>query len=452
MKVTGLAANGRSRRRIASTLGRAVRRTAALLAAAAAPAALGAQDTAATSADSLRARLEQLEEAVALLRQQLAAQAAAEVRTRSRARLELGGRLAGTGFYATRRLNNLDVPQLVLPAPPADAGPAEGTLGATFRQSLLGAAVSGVRVGGAEVSADVDLDFAGGSQAGSGGRGTFPVPRLRTARAFLRGGLGELMAGHEVPLVLGLNPVSIASTTTPLFSNAGNLWLWLTQARVTRELLGGPCVEGGECGVRLALQAAVLAPNAGETLPNDPDAVDAAERARRPFLQARARLAWGEEGEVGVGVHRGWLRQGTALRQGGAVGADLRVPLGAFELRGEAYRGRLLRGLGGGGVGQNFGTATLPLAPAPVLRDQGGWAQLNVRVGEPWLGGAGCGVDDPENDDRAVRRRNLSCAAHLTWRPGGGWLVGAEAKRLGTEYATGTRWASHGAVVMGVEF
>lgn len=436
-----------------------VRLTATLLAAlpAALPATLPAQGTADTlPADSLRARLERAEDAIRLLRQQMEAQAASEVSTRSRARLELRGRVAAAAFYATRRLNNLDVPQLVLPAPATGAGPGEGTVGATLRQSLLGLGVAGLSAGGMDVSADVELDFAGGAQAGSGGRGTFPTPRLRIARAILRGDRGELMVGHDAPLVLGENPASVASVSTPLFANAGNLWLWLTQARWTRELFGRPCAERVECmGARFAVQGAVLAPNAGEALAGDGDAVDAAERARRPFLQARARLRWGEAGagEIGVGVHQGWVRRASSdLESSDAVAADWRIPLGVLELRGEAYRGRLLRGLGGGGVGQNFGASPSPGEPGVVLRDQGGWAQLVARVGEPWRAAGGCGVDDPENDDGAVRRRNLACAASLTWRPGGGWLVGAEAKRIGTEYAAGTRWASHGAVVLGVEF
>lgn len=455
MKETGSAAHGRPRRTTASRRTALARPPAVMLLTLAIASALvvagrplHAQDTTSQGAmDSLRARVERLEEALSLLRQQQAAQAASEVRSRSRTRLEFSGRVAATGFYATRRVNNLDVPQLVLPAPATNAGPGEGTMGATLRQSLLGLAVSGATVFGQDVSADIDMDFAGGAQSGAGGRGTFPTPRLRTARAFLRGEHSEIEVGHDVPLVLGLNPVSVASVSTPLFANAGNPWLWLTQLRVTRELAG----HAG--GPRIALQGATLAPNAGEAAPTDPDAVDLAERARRPFLQARARFAWGETGEIGVGVHQGWLRRPTGeLVSSRAVGADARIPLGILELRGEGYVGQALRGLGGGGIGQNFGAAPTGATLAPVLRDRGGWAQLNAHAGDPWLGGAGCGIDDPDNADGPARRRNMVCAAHLSWRPGGGWVLGAEAKRLGTEYAAGTRWGSHGAVVLGVEF
>src|SRR5215208_3075387 len=84
--------------------------------------------------DSLRARLERAEEAIELLRQQMAAQASSEVRTRSRARLELSGRLLVNAFANNRqRVNNVDVPQFT--APDVDQALKRGSMGLVARQT-----------------------------------------------------------------------------------------------------------------------------------------------------------------------------------------------------------------------------------------------------------------------------------------------------------------------------
>lgn len=447
-------ANSRDRRATASrtwrtTLGRRVAAPAAALALLAARAA--AQDTTrALPPDSLLARLERAEEAIGLLRQQLATQAQSGVQTRTRVRLEFDGLVLLTGFWNRGRVNNTDVPTFVAPRMATlsdeENERLERSAGAVVRQTMLGLAVSGARAGGADVSGDVELDFAGGPNSGPA-HGTFPQPRLRIGRIFARWAAAELMIGQEVPLIAGENPVSVSAISTPEFANAGNLWLWLPQVRATKEF---------GTGVRLGLQGAVLAPNAGESF--DGDAVDAAERSRRPYLQTRVRLRWGEEGddggEIGVGAHQGWLVHPNSddRLSSEAVAADARVPLvGGLEVRGEWYRGRLLRGLGGGGIGQNLGLAGTTPRQVPIT-DQGGWVQLNLRSAAGHVVGAGCGIDDPENDDGPARRRNQVCEGHVIWRPGGGWLLGAEFKRLRTDYQGANRYASHANLALGLEF
>ena len=397
--------------------------------------------------DSILARLERAEEQIALLRQQLAAQSTSQVQARSHASVEISGRVLANGFANSARVNNLDVPQFVLPALGAAApSTSPKTLGAVLRQTTLAIDVRGLKALDGDVSAHASADFFGGTQAGTGGRRLFPEPRLRIARAAIRWGGTELMAGQDVPLITPVEPVSLASTGTPNFALAGNLWFWLPQVRATLET---PPASGG---LRFAVQGAVLAPwSGGDVLPNDPDAVDVAERSQRPFLEGRVRARWGDDdqpGEIGVGGHIGWLSTGTnALAQGTAVAVTVRVPLTSlFELRGEAYQGRLLRGLGGGGVGQNFGSTAAP------INDRGAWAQLNLTPSTTVLLGGGCGVDNPTDADGPLRRRNSACEGHLNLRPGGSIVLGVEARRLSTLYASGAVKSTHLNVAAGVEF
>ncbi len=408
----------------------------------AAPAA-GAQkpDSVKAAHDSLAARVERAEETIELLKQQLAAQSESGVTSRSGLKLEWSGRMLANAFGNSRRTNNADVPLFV--RPDTASGLPQGGGGIAIRQSTVGLAVTGTRVLGAEFRGDLDVDFFGGQQASGGGR-TFPLLRLRTARAILTWAHGELLVGQEQPLTSGVNPVSLASVGTPGFAAAGNLWLWLPQARAT--------VEAGT-RLKFAVQGAVLAPMTGDPAGAFDTDFDAAERARRPFLQGRMRLRWGEgdrQGEIGVGIHQGWFAAtGDSLLQSRGYMADALLPLGPrVDLRGEAWDGRGLRPLGGGQIGQLFGRQGV------VVRGRGAWGQLNWRIVPRVAVGSGYGIDDPNDADlgAGARLKNITTAAHLIVRPGGPLVINAEWRRTTTTYAARAYQNDHLNVGMGFEF
>lgn len=167
----------------------------------------------------------------------------------------------------------------------------------------------------------------------------------------------------------------------------------------------------------------------------------------RPYLQARVFGAWGEveRGEIGCGVHQGWLVPATERESALALACDLVAPLASWlEIRGEWFRGEALRGLGGGGIGQNF------LPSGETLRTSGGWAQVNLRVAGRLGMGVGCGVDHPVPG--AVRHRNDVCAAHAMLRQEGPFFVGAEYRWMHTEYSTGRYVNDYVTLGTGFEF
>jgi hypothetical protein len=373
-----------------------------------------------THADSLAERLRRAEAAIAMLQTQVAEQAEAAVQTRSRMRLELTGRILMNAFGNSRRVNNVDNPQFVLSDPAA--GPPMRGAGIAIRQSRLGLIVSGARALGGEFTGDVDVDFYGGQVPSGGGR-TFPLLRLRTARGIVRWSRAQLMVGQESPLISDVDPVTVAAIGSPGFAAAGNLWLWLPQVRVGYEHPGA---------LRFGAQGAVLAPTSGDPAAAFDTDNDLAERSMRPYLQARAFSAWGDErrGEIGCGVHQGWLVPAAERESAFAVACDLVAPLASgLELRGEWFRGQALRGLGGGGIGQNFSPANEP------LRTAGGWAQLNWNPSAALGLGAGCGGDHP--DAAAARRRNDVCMGYAMLRPAGPFFVGLEYRWMRTEFVTG---------------
>src|SRR4051812_20122400 len=141
--------------------------------------------TAANAQDSTRAKIDSLMEALKAAQARLDAleQKVGEavengVHTRSGTRMELTGRVVLQSFGNSGRVNNVDNPQFAR----ADiTGPERGG-GMSMRQTLLAFRVSNPEVAGAQFAGDLSTDFYGGQLPSSGGR-TFPLIRLRTAKA-----------------------------------------------------------------------------------------------------------------------------------------------------------------------------------------------------------------------------------------------------------------------------
>lgn len=397
--------------------------------------------TASASVDSLAARLERAEAALALLRQQLAVEATSTVRTRSRLQADLTARLLMNGFRSSGSLNSVDVPTYVDRRTTARR---ERAVGMTLRQTRVGLSLSVDSVVGATLAADAELDFfAGGSAAAAEGY-QFPEPRLRTATIALLWARTEIVAGSETPLISDLSPITLAAVGEPGFTGAGNLWNWMPQIRVSREIVGW---NVGEARMDMALQGAVLDPQTSLRADSSTSDVNAGARSGRPYLQGRMRFRWMDaahvagavdepRAELGIGVHRGWWRTGDSLTTSRATAVDLRVSLPrGLEVRGEAFQGRALAGLGGAAVEQTLGQPTAVSATGVVLGDRGGWVQLNWKATPATMAGVGCGTDRVTLADRPERERNDVCAVHGLWRPIQPLVFGAEYRTLRTWYA-----------------
>lgn len=420
------------------------------------------RDTSTAVSDSLAARLARAEAAIELLRRQLAIEASSVVKTRSRVQLELSGRVMTNSYYDNARFNSSEVPLFVRETSAPPVGTRTGTagsrvFGASIRQTMLGASLGVDSVLGGSFVGDIDIDF---FAAPSPGVDAFPTPRprLRTVRAQLTWAKTEVMVGADGPLIADVDPASVATVGLPGFTAAGNLWNWLPQARVSRELF---VTTMGATTLRWGAQVAVLAPTSGDVHPSELDGVDAGDRAVRPSLEGRARVRWGandapddQRGEVGIGVHVGWLRiSGDTLTTSSATALSMRVGLThGLSVRGEVYRGRAVRGLGGGAVGQNFGIAAVGQTLGAPLRNTAGWAQLLAQLRPTLATGLGCGVDAVNTADRPERQRNASCAANIAWHPTQPVILGFEIRTLATQYASGTRRGSQINLAAGFEW
>jgi hypothetical protein len=404
--------------------------------------ALPTQDAQRAALDSLAARLARTEERLRELERRLAPATDLARADTHRLAFAVRGRMIVNVFANSRRVNSTGTPAFVRPDDPGDPNPRG--IGMHMRQSTIGFSVTAKNVWGGEFGGHTDLDFHGGQLPSSGGR-FFPLLRIRTAHGVLRWTNAELLFGQYAPLVAGINPISLASVGIPGFASSGNLWMWRPQLRVSAD-------RGVR--VRFGVQGAILAPGTGAAAGTYevPD-FDVAERARRPFLQGRARARWGSgetAGEVGLGGHIGWyLTAIDTLAAGKLVALDAIVPLTPWlEVRGEAYDGRGARSLGGGGVSQLFGI------DAALVRSRGGWVQVNAKPTERLVVGAGAGVDDPHDTDlpASARLKNSARALHLEWRPAGPLVFGAEYRRTLTTYFPRAFANDHLNLAFGFEF
>jgi hypothetical protein len=392
---------------------------------------------------ALAARLERAERQIELLRQQLAALAASRVEPRSGNRVELSGRVLVNAFFNNAKVNNSDVPAVVLPPDPPNF-PASAA-GATVRQSQVALTAVVPDLAGGSFAGELDVDFFGGQQPSPGGR-TFPLVRIRRVRAEITWPHAWVMFGQEAPPIAEINPSSLSQIGTPSFANSGNLWLWIPQVRLGAETGGA---------VRVGLEASALAPTAAEPQTAFTTQPDRAERSRRPAAEGRLRVRWDAgqtAGELSVGGHLGWLALSVdSLVATRAAAASLVLTATRyFELRAEGFMGRVLAGLGGGGIGQNFGAGSVP------VRSKGGWAQLNFKPIPQFELGGGYGFDNPDDADLNLvlaRLKNVAWEGHVHWRPRP-LAFGAEFRRIETTYATpfDRLWVNHVNVAAGFEF
>jgi hypothetical protein len=406
-------------------------------------------DTTRSAPDSIEERLERAEAAIQRLQNELEAQSQAKVQSRLQNLVEISGLVLFNGFWNGARFNNEDVPQW-LAGQQDTTGLPNSRIGALLRQTRLGITVRPGRVLGAELTADLQMDFFGGEPADAVDRLVSP-PRIRTADLRFAWPHVRVMVGQDKPLVSPQIPVSFAAIGYPEFAGSGNLWYWIPQARVTIE---------ADRGVRLGLQAAVLDP-LQETDANfaTPSQTDLGEKSGRPAVEGRAYLAWGrDEGEstIGLGAHRAWLAtSGVGTLTSQALTVDFHLVFGSVALTGEGFTGQALGGLGDGGIGQDIGPQ------GQEIRTTGGWVQLDVRPTFAWELGAGYGRDDPRDGDlmtaggtivAGARLRNVSYEGHVHWRPGGGLLLGVEYRHFQTVFAPATLAADQVNGFVGVFF
>jgi hypothetical protein len=385
-----------------------------------------------------------------------------KVESASKYRVRLSGAVLLNVVENRGAVDNLDFPALALASPP---GTAQGSFGATLRQSMLGLEVFGPEIHGARISADVQFDFAGGFPNAPNGS-TFGTARLRTGVVRLESPNTSLVAGQDAPFFSPLSPTSIASIAEPAFSYSGNLWSWIPQVRLERRLALGE-------NSRLVLQGGILDPLSGEVSYSQYLRTPVAGEASRQPAYA-ARVAWSHRllnRDLTIGVGGFYSRQNWQFNRNvdaWAGTADWMVPLSQrWELSGEFYRGRGIGGLGGG-LGRSVvlsGPLQNPFSNVRALDATGGWTQLKFRQTEKLEWNAAYGLDNstaadlrnypisPPGDYSSSLARNRSGFFNFIYRPRSNLMFSVEYRRLQTISLFGdSQSADHINIGIGVLF
>jgi hypothetical protein len=355
--------------------------------------------------------------------------------------IRLTGLILFNAFANRGAVDNLDFPSIAIRQTPDSSG---GSVGATFRQTILGIEGNGPRIAGARTSADVSMDFFGGLAYSNFGTSS-GVVRMRTASINLDWTRDSVQAGMVNPLVSPLSPTSYATIAEPGLAWAGNLWTWAPQLKVSHRFL---LQDERQVQLEFGLWDP---PAAGYNASDVFRAPSPGEQAKQPGYETRVSFgkATGEHSfQLGLGGYYSRQRYpSNKTNDSWAATADWRVPLThRFEVSGEAYRGRSLGGLGGGAY-KDVVYGINPISGLPALRGLnaiGGWTQVKSRFGASLEANAVVGQDSGYAGDfhalvlpatasaTQLRARNRMVVGNLIFRPKTYLIFSPEYRRIWT--------------------
>lgn len=367
-----------------------------------------------------------------------------KLETMSKYPLRVTGLLLFNAFSNTGVTDNIDFPTQALPSYP---GQAQGSAGATMRQTILGLDAQGPHLAGAKSSASLSVDFSGDL-----GYSPYSFPtgsvRLRRARIGLDWANTTLDAGIEEPLISPLSPASYATVAQPALSWTGNLWAWAPQVRIEQRVP----VRTGQVHFEAGLFDPLPTQQTDTRVSRIPSP---GELAHQPALEGRASFH-SSQGEhaftLGLGAYSSQQNYGATNVHSWAATADWTVPLGRhFELTGEAYRGRALGSLGGGAY-KNVLTGIDPrtgLSRTNGVDAAGGWSQLKWLFLPAAEANLSFGLDDvfasnfrrlqltPSADPLQLYARNSAIVGNIIFHPRTYLILSPEYRRIHSAQNTG---------------
>jgi hypothetical protein len=238
--------------------------------------------------------------------------------------------------------------------------------GATVRQTLLGLDFHGPALPwGGHVNGSLMMDFWGGGVE----PGTSWL-RIRRANLAFEWANRTFSVGQDKPLISPYQPDSLAEVGVPPLAGAGNLWLWLPQARYEERVhLGTSSGLTGQIALMQTDEAYTTAP---------PQYAGNLAQAR-PALEGRVAFwhKFDDERRVdlGAGFHTSQTHVGGKSVDSRIASLDWRfVPSSHLQFTGTLYKGTNVSGLGA--LGNGFGASQYGSVRA--VRSGGGWAQISA--------------------------------------------------------------------------
>lgn len=353
---------------------------------------------------------ETLEERVAVNETRVADQAETKVEASQKFPISLNGMLLFNAFANSRAYDASGYRLLTGPA----------RTGATVRQTLLGLDFHGPALPwGGHVRGSLMMDFWGGS-AEPGGSWL----RLRRADLALEWPNRTFSVGQDKPLISPYQPDSLAEVGVPPLAGAGNLWLWLPQARYEERLHFG--ASNGLTG-----QIALLQTDEGYT--SAPQQYSGRLAPARPAVEGRVAF-WHQFDDVrrvdiGSGFHSSQTHVGGKSVDSRIASLDWRfVPSSHLQFTGTLYKGTNVSGLGALGNGFAVGL----YGGVEAVDSGGGWAQISAPLTKRLTWNLFGGFENDRGEylpgDNIVR--DFSYASNLAYRLSPNVIVSFEALQL----------------------
>jgi hypothetical protein len=353
-----------------------------------------AVSVASRTAPTTEERINRLEENQQLADSKIAEQSQTKVESGSKYRLRFTGIVLLNMFENRGTVENTDFP-LLAENPQSQFLSSGGSFGGSLRQSQIGIEAFGPIIAGAQTSANLQFDFAGGFADVPNGT-SFGIMRLRTGTIRLDWPKTSVVAGQDTLFFAPNSPTSLATLAVPALAYSGTLWNWAPQVRVEHKFAVS---ESGS----FLIQGGILDSLTGDAPPSAYyRAPTWGENSGQPAYAAR--ISWtqdvhGQNFTLGAGGYYGRQAWGFGRNVDGWAGTvDATLPLGKkLELTAEFFRGRAIGGLGGG-IGQSvLWNTPLPDPATEVygLNSLGGWSQLKFKATSKLQFNGAYGLDNP---------------------------------------------------------
>jgi hypothetical protein len=367
-----------------------------------------------------------VDERLAIQQSRVEEQAQTKVEASEKFPVSLTGMVLFNTYLNSRQGGGNEYPTAAALTPSAEAA------GATLRQTVIGLAYHGPQTFlGGTVHGSIYMDFF------TGGVNFNSTLRVRTASIYLDWKTRSVMVGIDKPIFNPREPSSIAQVGLSPLTGAGNLWLWMPQARVEQDI-----AFSASTGIR----ARTGVVETHETSPYNNSTV--AAPSGRPGIEGRYEFyhKFDEDRriEIATGFHLSETHAGGFSIPSQVLSFDwLFKPVKRVELTGVFFTGKNVANLGTGAINEGYG---LYRNGGFAIVSRGGWSQFTVHStrrldlhlfsGIQYYENADLGLDDPS--------RNIQYGANLFYHVAPNVIFGPEIAQLRTLYlGVGTRLTNH---------
>ena len=342
--------------------------------------------------------------------------------------IRLTGMALFNSFLNSRQAGGANYPTVAAPQP------GQQQAGASVRQTTVGLEFFGPRtVLGGQAHGSVFMDFS------SGGTTLSQTMRLRTGSIEIDWKKRSIMVGIEKPIFNPREPSSLAQVAVSPLTGAGNLWLWLPQARVEQDI-----AFGRSSGVRARL--GVLQTH--EASPYDSPGFTGNLTPARPALEGRFEFFHNLDGNRRLEFAPGFHASTTHVN-GFSIPSSLYSfdwffnPWAKVEFTGAFYSGQNVANLGTGGINQGYELYKRYAAP---IDSRGGWGQLTLHAASRIDLHLFTGQMDDNNSQlgQGDIGKNLAYGVNLFYRLAPNVILAPEISQLRTIYlGRGVRINNH---------